>query len=164
MIQYGLPTTAEINGEQYNIREKADYRHILDIIQILNDDELPNEEKYYIALLYFFEEIPPDTEMAVKYMVWFIACGHEEKQTDEPQIMSWEKDFDIIASGINKNSPVDIREMPYMHWWTFIGKYMEIGDSVFSTVISIREKLRKGEKLEKWENEFYTHNKNRVDL
>ena len=78
--------------------------------------------------------------------------------------MSWEKDFDIISSAINKNNSEDIRAVPYMHWWTFIGKYMEIGESVFSTVVSIRDKLQKGEKLEKWESEFYSHNKNRVDL
>ena len=164
MIQYSLPIDVEIGGKTYKFRNKADYRQILDIIQILNDDELPENEKYFNALLYFYEEMPEDTETAIKYMMWFIACGNEEQQNDEQPTMSWEKDFDIIASAINKNNSEDIRAVPYMHWWTFIGKYMEIGESVFSTVVSIRDKKRKGEKLEKWESEFYSHNKNRVDL
>ena len=108
--------------------------------------------------------MPKDTETAIKYLMWFIACGNEEQQSNEQPTMSWEKDFDIISSAINKNNVEDIRAVPYMHWWTFIGKYMEIGESVFSTVVSIRDKMRKGEKLEKWEQEFYSRNKNRVDL
>lgn len=166
MIQYGLPVDVEIGGRIYKFRKKADYRQILDIIQILNDDELPLNEKYFNAVLYFYEEMPEDIETAIKYLMWFIAGGNEEQEQEIEQkpTMSWEKDFDIIASAINKNSAEDIRSVPYMHWWTFIGKYMEIGESVFSTVVSIRDKLRKGEKLEKWEREFYMHNKNRVDL
>lgn len=33
-----------------------------------------------------------------------------------------------------------------------------------STLVSIRDKLRRGKKLEKWEQEFYRENKDRVDL
>lgn len=51
-----------------------------------------------------------------------------------------------------------------MHWWTFFGLYMEIGESTFSTVVSIRDKKRKGKKLEKWEQEYYKNNKSIVDL
>lgn len=164
MIQYKLPIDVEIDGKVYKFRNKADYRQILDIIEILKDEELPENEKYFNALLYFYEEMPKDTDTALKYLMWFIACGNEEQQSNEQPTMSWEKDFDIIASAINKNNMEDIRAVPYMHWWTFIGKYMEIGESVFSTVVSIREKKRKGEQLEKWEQDFYFHNKNRVDL
>ena len=41
---------------------------------------------------------------------------------------------------------------------------MEIGESTFSTVVSIREKKRKGKKLEKWEQEYYKNNKSIIDL
>ena len=51
-----------------------------------------------------------------------------------------------------------------MHWWTFFGLYMEIGESTFSTVVSIRDKKRRGKKLEKWEREFYSKNKALIDL
>ncbi len=51
-----------------------------------------------------------------------------------------------------------------MHWWTFIGYYMGIGESVFSEVINIRSKNQKHKKLEKNEKEFYSKNKDLVDL
>lgn len=164
MINYKLPKEAEIDGKKYKIREQGDYRQILDIITILNDKELEEYERYFNALLYFYEEQPP-TEQAIDYMMWFIACGKPEKEeSQDTPIMNWEKDFNYIASGINKQCGEDIREIPYMHWWTFISKYMEIGESVFSTIISIRQKLQKGEKLEKWEREFYNKNYNDIIL
>ena len=41
---------------------------------------------------------------------------------------------------------------------------MEIGESLYSTVIDIRQKKQKNKKLEKWEEEFYRENKSIVDL
>ena len=149
MIQYKLPIDVEIGGKVYKFRNKADYRQILDIIQILNDDELPENEKYFNAVLYFYEEIPEDTETAIKYLMWFIACGNEEQQSNEQPTMSWEKDFDIIASAINKNNSEDIRAVPYMHWWTLISHYMAIGECSLSTIVGIRDKISRGKKLEK---------------
>lgn len=164
MINYKLPTEIEIDGKIYKIREKGDYRQILDVIEILNDKELTEEDKTFNSLLYFYEECPP-VEKAVQYMQWFIACGKPEREEiSEPSIMNWEKDFNYIASGINKQGGEDIRTLPYMHWWTFISKYMEIGESVFSTIVSIRQKIQKGEKLEKWEREFYNKNYNDIIL
>ena len=73
MIQYKLPIDVEIDGKVYKFRNKADYRQILDIIEILKDEELPENEKYFNALLYFYEEMPKDTDTALKYLMWFIA-------------------------------------------------------------------------------------------
>ena len=49
--------------------------------------------------------------------------------------------------------------MQYLHWWTFLGAYMEIGESLFSQILSVRMKKAKGKKLEDWEREFYKENK-----
>ena len=78
--------------------------------------------------------------------------------------MDWEQDAPLIVPAINKSVKIDIRSVKYMHWWTFFGMYMEIGESTFSTVVSIRDKKRREKKLEKWEQEFYRNNKHLVDL
>ena len=57
-----------------------------------------------------------------------------------------------------------MRSEEYMHWWTFLGAYMEVGESTFSTIVSIRDKKRRGKKLEKWEEDYYKEHKNMVDL
>ena len=78
--------------------------------------------------------------------------------------MDWEQDAPIIVPAVNKMCNFDVRSVKYMHWWTFFGYYMEIGECMLSTVVSIRDKKRRGKKLEKWEQEFYRNNKHIVDL
>ena len=78
--------------------------------------------------------------------------------------VGWEQDAPIIIPAVNKVNNAEVRATDYMHWWTFFGLYMEIGESTFSTVVSIRDKKRKGKKLEKWEQEYYKNNKSIVDL
>lgn len=54
--------------------------------------------------------------------------------------------------------------MPFLHWWTFLAYFNAIGEEQLSTLISIRDKLNRGKKLEKWEQEYYRENKERMDL
>ena len=48
--------------------------------------------------------------------------------------------------------------MEYMHWHTFLGYFMEIKESVFSTVVRLRQKRNKNQKLDKAEREFWRSN------
>ena len=41
---------------------------------------------------------------------------------------------------------------------------MEIAEGTFSTVLGIRQKMAKGKRLEKWEQEFRRENKDLCDL
>ena len=41
---------------------------------------------------------------------------------------------------------------------------MEIDDGLFSQVLSIRQKLAKGKKMEKWEQEFLKNNQKLCEL
>ena len=43
-----LPISVEINGEKFDIRNKCDYRVVLDVISALNDNELTEQENYFI--------------------------------------------------------------------------------------------------------------------
>ena len=79
--------------------------------------------------------------------------------------MDWETDFDLIAAAVNHVLGTECRSLPYLHWRSFLGAYMEISsESLFSRVISIRDKLRTGKKMEKWEKAWYRKNRDLVDL
>lgn len=168
-MMYSLPYSVKIDGIELVIRDKCDYRIILDVIEALNDEELSEEEKIQCALFIFYgNELSKTTnyEEAVRQMFIIINCGEEESETEEkPRIMDWGHDFQYIASPVSRILGYDIR-LPdkYTHWWTFVGGYSEIGECTFSNVISIRSKRMKGKKLEKWEEEFYRENKKMVDL
>lgn len=169
---WDLPFEVEIDGENHKIRNKCDYRVVLDVIGAITDDELTDEEKISCALFIFYEEADKITniEEAVKQMYWIVGGGGKTKNTNEeesrkPPLMNWEFDFDKIAPPISRVLGYDVR-MPdhYCHFWTFLGAYMEIGDCYFAQIVAIRNKRAKGKKLEKWEREFYEEHRAEIDL
>ena len=48
----------------------------------------------------------------------------------------------------------EVRELEYLHWWTFLGYFRSIGEGPFATVVAIRDKRRRGAKLLPHEQEF----------
>lgn len=164
--QWRLPETIELGGEEYEIR--TDFRAILDILKAMADPELLDQEKSQVMLEILYwdpEEIPIEyLNEALEKGKEFIDCGITGEGKSKVQLMDWEQDSPIIAPAVNKNIGKDIRSLEYMHWWTFLGAYMEIADGLFSQVLYIRQKKAKGKKLEKWEMEFYRNNKELIDL
>ena len=78
--------------------------------------------------------------------------------------MDWEQDEQIIFSAVNKVAGYETRAIEYLHWWTFLGFFNEIGEGLFSTVVSIRKKRNRGKKLDKTEDEFYKRNRDMINL
>ena len=165
---WNLPTAVEIDGKEYAITNKCDYRMVLDVICALNDNELDDEQKLRTALYVFYEDISEctDIEKAVKEMYKIIAYGEEQEENQEqkPKLMDWEHDFKVLVAPVNRVLGYEIRSVDYLHWYTFLSAYFEIGECQFQTIVSIRSKRMKGKKLENWEQEFYRENKKMVDL
>ena len=81
------------------------------------------------------------------------------------RLIDWQKDFDLMVGPINHILNTEIRALPYLHWHTFLSAYMEIPpESVFARVLRIREKLRTGKKLEKYERSWYKKNIDLVNI
>lgn len=163
MNLWGLPQTAVIGGVEYQLN--TDYRQIFEIFEYLNDPNRPDWLRWQIAIALFFEgDIPEEHQSeAMQYLADFIACG-EEQSAPGPKLLDWEQDAQIIAADINKVAGTEIRALPQLHWWTFLSYFRAIGEGQLSTVVSIREKLRTGKKLEQWEQEYYRKNPERIDL
>ena len=168
-MSWNLPVSVEIDGIDYKITNKCDYRMVLDVISALNDNKLSDNEKMQCALYIFYEDLSlcKDSEKAVKEMLKIINYGEEESENQEnkPALMDWEHDFKNIAPPVSRILGYDVRTPDrYTHWYSFLGGYMEIGECTFSNVVSIRSKRAKGKKLEGWEQEFYKDNKKMIDL
>ena len=161
----GLPKAACIGGRCFRIR--SDFREILDICAALNDPELTDQDRAEVAIKIFYPDWDQITDMAaaVKFMLWFLDGGVDRgDQRQQPKQMDWEQDFPMIIAPINRVAGRDVRALPYMHWWTFFGYFMESGECLFNTVVGIRSKKAKGERLDKWEKKFYQENKNTIDI
>ena len=166
---WDLPIAVEINGKTHPIRNKCDYRVVLDVICALNDNELTDEEKIKCALFIFYEDISEidDFDTAIKEMFRIINGGEEQEESQEqkPQLMDWEHDFSQLAPPISRVLGYDVRTPnKYTHWYSFLGGYMEIGECTFSTIVSIRSKRAKGKKLDKWEEEYIREHRKMVEL
>lgn len=166
-MSWKLPTSLTIGGVGYSIR--TDYRAVLDILEAFNDPNLPDYAKQQVMIEILYEDwknIPLKyMEEAAKKASEFIDCGNEPDSRKKPKMIDWEQDSALIVPAINKVAGGgDVRSLSYLHWWTFMGYFMEIGDGLFSSVLNIRYKKSHGKKLEKWERDFYRENRKIIDF
>ena len=165
---YEIPTTITVNEQEYPIRCNGDYRMVLDCFSCLNDVELTEQERGIACLMIFYEDfneiedfagIPSETitELTQK-MYKFFECEENPVHTTPFKLLDWKKDSQLIASAVNKVAQTEVRSVEYMHWWTFMGYFSEVGESVLSLVVGIRNKIKRNKKLEKYEAEFKKNN------
>lgn len=169
-----LPETLTVGGAEYPIR--TDYRNVLQVFEAFQDAELTQEEKWIVAIYLMFEDFSCaddvlqsaqdgfNLEEAIQQISWFISAGQPEKQVLEKPTYNWKQDEQIIFSAVNKVAGKETRELEYLHWWTFLGYFNEVGEGLFRDVVRIRHKLNKWKKLDKDEKEFLSHNKELVKL
>ena len=167
---YEIPKEILVDKQSYIIRAGGDYRMILDCFSVLDDFELSLEERILTCLIVFYEkfncfdDIVADTDHIqelVKQMFLFFNCGEEEPENQPRQnrkLTDWEQDAQLICAAVNKVAGTEVRSLSYLHWWTFVGYYMSIGECAYSTILSIRDKIISGKKLEKYEREFKQRN------
>ena len=166
---YELPTTITVNNSIYHIRNSGDFRVILDCFAALRDDEISEDARILASLIIFYADFNditniPDNQdvdtILINKMFQFMNGGTADAlgSNTDVSLVDWEKDSQMICAAINKVANTEIRALPYLHWWTFLGYYMAVGESVLSTVVSIRDKIVHGKNLEKWEKEFKRNN------
>ena len=167
MSPWELPTSLCVGGVEHPIC--SDFRDVLYVLGIFADPDYEPDEQAAICLRVLYrdwESIPAALQgEALEQAAAFIDGGvPTEAGRRRPRTMDWEQDGSLIVPAVNKALGQEVRAMGYLHWWTFLGAYMEIGESLFSTVVGIRQKRAKGRKLEKYEEEFARENRALVTL
>ena len=162
-----LPTTLNVCGTEYEIN--ADFRTVLHIFSAFRDDDLTLEEKALVCVQCLYrqpEHIPTEhLEEAIRQAYWFCDGGDMPKSKAEPvKTMDWQQDAHMLFPAVNKVAGFEIRDCPFLHWWTFLGLFCEIGDGLFATVLHIRQKRAHSKPLDKWEQEFYSRNAALIDI
>ena len=167
-----LPTTVTVSGIEYPVR--TDYRVILEILVMLDDPDLSDGDKTEALIRMFYEERPADVEAALQAFRRFVdprrAASPSGRRTgtgksSAGRLIDWQQDFDLMVAPINHILGCEVRALDHLHWHTFLSAYLEIPpDSVFARVLRIREKLRLGKKLEKYEKQWYRSNMDLVTL
>lgn len=167
-----LPEHLTVGDTDYPIR--SDYRDVLQVFEAFNDPELEPVEKWIVAIYLLFENFSCaddvlealengfPIEEAMKQINWFISARKAPGKEIELPVYDWAQDEQMIFSAVNKVAGKETRELDYLHWWTFLGYFNEVGEGTFSFIVGIRNKLNKGKKLEKHEKEFLSNNKELV--
>jgi len=166
---YRLPTKVIAGDLEFNIRERGDFRMVLDCFKALQDEELSEDYRVLASLLIFYNEFndlddlreyEPQLNDLVKEMYKFINGGEDNSPGAERDVslVDWEQDSQIVCAAVNNVANQEIRSVEYLHWWTFLGYYMSVGQSVLSTVVGIRDKIAHHKKLEQWEKDFKKNN------
>lgn len=169
-----LPETLTVGERVYPIH--SDYRNVLQVFEAFQDPELYPEEKHIVSIFLLFKDFTCaddveaaveegfDAEEAVRQIAWFISAGKPESEKNDLPNYSWKQDEQMIFAAVNKVAGTETRELSYLHWWTFLGYFNEVGEGTFSFIVSIRNKLNDGKKLEKHEEEFYSKNRKLVKI
>ena len=162
---FDLPTALEFGGRSWDIA--TDYRDILRIIEAFEDPDLTDADKAMVCLYNLYvdlEEMPEDLlQEALNAAIAFIDHGEGDDEHG-PRMMDWAQDAPLIFPAVNRVAGFEVRSVDYMHWWTFLGLFMEIKDTSYSTVLNLRGKKARGKKLEKEEREFWQHNRRICEL
>lgn len=168
---FELPTSITIEDKEYPIRNNGDFRMVLDCFTCLQDVELDEQERIITSLCIFYADVTSiegigevfssqeELMSAIEGMYNFFNCGQQNVGARQShKLIDWEQDGQMIISAVNNVAKKEIRAESYVHWWTFMGYYLAIGECPLSTVVSIRDKILKGKKLEKWEQTFRRDN------
>ena len=164
---YELPTSIDINGTPFEIRDKGDFRMVFYCFEVLNDVELTEQERVLTALSVFYKDFEDvdklfhfeDIKEATEKMIDFFNIGQKNvSNTQSVNLIDWKTDETLICSAINTSIGKDIRFEEYVHWWTFVSYYMGIGECPLSQIVSIRYKIYHGKTLDKHERQFRMDN------
>lgn len=126
------PTSVFVNGEEIPI--VTDFREYVKLIDMLKSEELTPCEKMGFLSQYF--KLPPeDMEIAVEALSDFVtmkdfynlykegsADNYQEEGGNEEvrkEVYSFAIDYPFIFSAFLHDYGINIRTIPYMHWWEF---------------------------------------------
>ncbi len=170
-----LPKTLEVDGVEYPI--DSDFRTAYKInIDFADKWGCDDEQlgKVYSCLYNLYGEridgkwvakIPENTEEALRKAIWFLDGGDNYKlKKNNIKVIDFEQDANLIFPAINVLIKTEVRELPYLHWWTFLG-YLQNApqDTMFSTVMNLRQKKAKG-KMDKYDRQMYNEYKGIIEI
>lgn len=147
ILERNLPTSVLINGVEYPIR--SNFRTMIKFEELMQDPEVNDRDKVWLALRLFYPEIPDDTELAVERLLWFYRCDKREnlyakktknrksKRTD--RIYDFQHDDDYIYAAFMAQYHLDLQKVEYLHWWKFRAMFNSLNDDTqFAKVMEYR--------------------------
>lgn len=120
---------------------RSDYRIGIQITLCLQDEELDQNERIFIALSLLFGNGIPPMETAVEGLMWFLRCGAEAREdlkTSGKQLLFFDFDHERIMSSFRKTYGMKLHREK-LHWFEFQAMLDCLDDdSSLSNAIQVR--------------------------
>lgn len=128
LMYENFPEAIDVCGDIVPI--VTDFREYIKLIDMLADSELSVSDKQ-LCILQYFKSMPCDFDEALGGLVDFVTMSKlkpdlqssqdENKDDDPPQkaLYSFSYDYPYIFSAFMHDYGINIRTIPYMHWWEF---------------------------------------------
>jgi len=164
-LGFELPAALAFGGRSWPIR--TDFRDVLRVLAAFEDPNLSPREKARACLRGIYpdaEDIPPGLlqaayDAAVDFIDHGVGGGRGRR------VMDWGQDAPLIFPAVNRAAGFEVRATDYLHWWTFLGYFLEIRDSTYATVLALRQKKYGGQgRLDKGEQRFWSDNRALCEL
>ena len=125
-----LPEYVNIDGEEYFI--DTNFRNGI-IFEKIAFSDIPIKNKVAQLLpIFYTEQIPRNTTVAMETIIGFYSCGVETKKDTAPQrrkngnvvlkpkmIYDYFHDAPYIYAAFLGNYGIDLNDIEYLHWWKF---------------------------------------------
>ena len=118
-----VPTTIEIDGEEYEIN--SNFRESILFELMMQDNSISEEDKIIQALELYYPKLPKDLNQAIEKILWFYRCGKDEVENKNKgtgkstNVYSYDYDDDLIYSAFLDQYNIDLQDIEYLHWWKF---------------------------------------------
>ncbi len=157
-----LPRSIEIDTLKYPIN--TDFRVSILFEELMQDKDVPMEEKFDLAINLYYKHKPHDKAQAVDRLLWFYRCGKELEQksssskADHKAIYSYEHDDEYIYSAFLEQYGIDLQDVENLHWWKFKAMFKSLKDCKIVEIMGYRA-VKIDSKLPKSQKDFYSRMK-----
>lgn len=113
---------------------RTDFRECIKFELLMQDKDISNENKVYLALNLFYKDIPTDTDKAIEDILWLFV-GEEIKtntksnnNSKKTQIYSFDYDSKYIYTSFLQQYNINLNTIEYLHWWEFKALFEGLSD------------------------------------
>lgn len=129
----------------------TDFREWIRFESLLNDGDVPENLRLFIALrLVFGDNVPEDIEAAKRFALWFYLGGADPPEKDESddgepsepplesrRVYDFEYDSEYIFAAFMELYRIDLSEAN-MHWWKFRALFLGLHDCKMTDIMGYR--------------------------
>lgn len=142
------------------------FQNGIQIMQLIEDGEVSEREKVWLAASLLFLEPPESMQEALEGIAWFMGGWNTDKPDEDGKngepVMDWDMDQWRVYSAFKKQYGINLNHAQ-MHFWVFMGLLTTLDECAFTRVAEIRAKKLEG-KMDPKEKAFYRRAKKKYAI